>query len=94
MRCAGSRYEGEWSNGCHHGYGVYTWLDGRRYEGQWDYNKKEGVGTYYFGHEGCAYTGHWEDGYRHGQGNTTQSVGVWWQRCVCARVRACVACVR
>jgi hypothetical protein len=65
---SGSRYEGEWNNGCHHGYGVYTWLDGRRYEGQWDYNKKQGVGTYYFGSEGCAYTGHWEDGYRHGQG--------------------------
>ena len=26
-------YEGEWKSNNMHGYGVYTWKDGRKYEG-------------------------------------------------------------
>lgn len=70
VHCVGSRYEGEWKNGCHHGYGIYTWLDGRSYEGQWEANKKHGMGTYRFDTEGCSYTGSWEDGFRQGLGTS------------------------
>jgi hypothetical protein len=29
-----------------HGYGVYTWKDGRRYEGYYEMDKKHGYGVY------------------------------------------------
>jgi len=32
-----------------HGFGIYTWPDGRRYEGNYQYNKKEGEGIYIAG---------------------------------------------
>jgi hypothetical protein len=46
-----------------HGYGIYTWTDGRRYEGYWAYGKQNGEGVYYHPN-GNVKKGLWEDGKR------------------------------
>ena len=42
----GSRYEGNYLNGCKNGKGVYTWSDGSKYDGEWVDNKICGIGVY------------------------------------------------
>ena len=42
-----------------HGYGVYTWKDGRKYEGEYLYDKKHGFGVYTWA-DGRRYAGEWE----------------------------------
>lgn len=44
-----------------HGYGVYTWKDGRKYEGEYKNDKKDGHGVYYWA-DGKKYDGMWNDG--------------------------------
>ena len=44
-----------------HGYGIYTWRDGRRYEGYYKDDKKEGFGIYIW-EDGRKYEGEWVDG--------------------------------
>ena len=65
-----------------HGFGVYTWQDGRRYEGQYSYNKKHGKGTYTYS-DGSKNQGEWVDGFQHGLGciidadSTYERKGIW-----------------
>ena len=42
------RYEGEFINGCRHGFGEMKWASGDRYVGNWSHDKQYGEGTYYF----------------------------------------------
>ena len=44
-----------------HGFGIYTWLDGRKYEGEYHMNKKHGMGTYTYS-DGSQYNGSWMNG--------------------------------
>lgn len=44
-----------------HGFGVYTWKDGRKYEGEYKNDKKDGHGIYYWA-DGKKYDGMWNDG--------------------------------
>ena len=39
-------YEGSWKENNMHGYGEYTWEDGRTYKGQYEDDKKQGFGVY------------------------------------------------
>ena len=57
-----------------HGYGVYTWPDGRQYEGQYVMNKRHGVGIYVT-REGLCYEGEWKNGMQHGEGKITYANG-------------------
>ena len=50
-----------------HGYGVYTWKDGRRYEGQYERDRKHGMGVYMWA-DGRKYEGMWMNGKQHGEG--------------------------
>lgn len=38
-------YDGEWSEGERHGWGVYEAINGDKYEGYWEHDKKHGKGT-------------------------------------------------
>ena len=40
------RYEGEWSKGKMHGFGVLTWKDGSTYKGEWERGKMQGCGAW------------------------------------------------
>jgi len=44
-----------------HGFGVFTWKDGRRYEGEYVEDKKEGKGTFSWP-DGKKYIGGWKNG--------------------------------
>jgi hypothetical protein len=44
-----------------HGFGVYTWKDGRKYEGEYKNDKKDGHGVYYWA-DGKKYDGMWNEG--------------------------------
>ena len=44
-----------------HGYGVYTYSDGRKYEGYYANDKREGQGKYKW-KNGTIYDGEWKDG--------------------------------
>ena len=61
---------GIYNNRVRHGYGVYTWFDGRKYDGEWDNGKPKGQGTMTFAN-GDMYVGQFQDGKRHGQGKMT-----------------------
>jgi hypothetical protein len=55
-----------------HGYGTYTWQDGRKYEGNYSLNKKHGTGTYTYS-DGSRYQGEWVDGLQHGNGSILEA---------------------
>lgn len=64
-----------------HGYGVYTWKDGRKYEGEYHMDKKHGYGIYIWA-DGRRYEGNWANGKQHGEGkyilpNGTIKIGIW-----------------
>ena len=44
-----------------HGFGIFTWTDGRKYEGQWKFGKQHGEGNQYFP-DGSMKSGIWENG--------------------------------
>ena len=46
-----------------HGYGVYTWADGRRYEGSWVNGKQHGEAKY-TSKDGSTKRGIWKEGKR------------------------------
>ena len=50
-----------------HGFGVYTWKDGRKYEGQYYMDKKQGHGIYTWP-DGRKYDGMWKNGKQEGKG--------------------------
>jgi len=54
-------YDGHWKENNMHGYGIYTWTDGRRYEGYYANDKKNGQGTYKWA-DGRYYIGGWDTG--------------------------------
>jgi hypothetical protein len=64
-----------------HGYGVFTWPDGRRYEGEYVDDKKQGRGMFQWS-DGRKYIGGWYNGKQHGKGtyvsvNGNQRQGEW-----------------
>ena len=61
------KYEGNFKNNALHGYGHYSWPDGREYFGMFIMGKKEGIGKYYWS-DGRMYLGFWENGKQHGLG--------------------------
>jgi len=44
-----------------HGYGVFTWADGRKFEGYYNADKKEGPGVFYWAN-GTKVQGTWLKG--------------------------------
>ena len=44
-----------------HGFGIYTWANGREYRGEYFNNLKEGNGVYIWG-DGRKYEGQWANG--------------------------------
>ena len=50
-----------------HGYGIYTWSDGRIYTGEFVDDLKEGEGTLEWP-DGRKYVGSWIKNKQHGQG--------------------------
>lgn len=42
-----------------HGFGTYTWKDGRKYEGNYLNDKKNGFGVYIWS-DGRQYHGYWK----------------------------------
>jgi hypothetical protein len=53
-----------------HGFGTFTWPDGRRYKGSYHNDKKEGLGTFFWPDQRI-YEGSWLDGKQHGIGHYT-----------------------
>lgn len=54
---------GEYRYDKKHGFGTYTWADGRKYEGNWAYGKQHGKGKYILP-DGGVKAGIWEEGKR------------------------------
>ena len=50
-----------------HGYGLFTWADGRKYEGQYFDDKKEGRGVFTWPDQ-RKYDGLWVNGKQEGPG--------------------------
>jgi hypothetical protein len=50
-----------------HGFGIFTWSDGRKYEGMYHEDKKEGRGVFTWP-DGRKYDGQWKNGKQHGLG--------------------------
>lgn len=61
------KYDGDIVDGIKHGYGTYTWTDGRKYVGEFKNDKFEGQGRHTWP-EGDVYVGEWKDNVRNGQG--------------------------
>lgn len=57
-----------------HGYGVFSWPDGRRYEGDYSDDKKQGRGTFQWS-DGRKYIGGWYNGKQHGNGVYISATG-------------------
>ncbi|KAJ3395303.1 Cadherin member 2 [Entophlyctis sp. JEL0112] len=55
-----SYYDGDWSNGLKHGYGVMQYETGNVYEGGWVDNVKEGYGEMKWKIRGEEYRGEWK----------------------------------
>ena len=53
-----------------HGYGVFTWADGRKFEGNYYEDLKTGHGIFYWPN-GQIYEGFWKDGLQEGVGILT-----------------------
>jgi len=58
-----------------HGWGIYTWKDGRRYEGEYEFDKKHGYGIYTWADGIRKYEGFWESGKMHGLGRYLNEEG-------------------
>lgn len=53
-------YSGEYKNDKKHGYGTYTWTDGRKYIGEWVNSKRHGRGKI-VSQDGSEREGMWEE---------------------------------
>ncbi|KAH0876125.1 hypothetical protein HID58_073487 [Brassica napus] len=82
-RCNGSgvyyyyvngRYEGDWVNGRHDGYGIESWSKGSKFKGQYKQGLRHGYGVYWF-YTGDSYSGEWFNGQSHGSGVQTCADG-------------------
>lgn len=75
----GGRYEGEWQDGCAHGFGTHTSADAREtYRGHWKRGTHDGFGVFVY-KKGHRYEGDWRRGERHGYGTYTCADG-WYVR--------------
>ncbi len=57
-----------------HGYGEFTWPDGKSYEGQYVEDEKQGKGRFNYG-DGSYYEGDWYKGRQHGRGKFKNKSG-------------------
>jgi len=64
-----------------HGYGEFTWKDGKKYIGNYTNDRKEGFGIYYWSNPVRVYIGFWKNGKQDGFGkyinNKGTKYGVW-----------------
>lgn len=65
---SGEIYEGQWSHGMRHGFGLCLYCHGLLYEGQWLRGREHGKGTLMTADRQVIYTGDWVDGNMHGSG--------------------------
>eukprot|EP01039_Chlorochromonas_danica_P006823 gene6823-7537_t len=65
---SGEIYEGQWSHGVRHGFGLCLYCHGLLYEGQWLRGREHGKGTLMTADRQIIYTGDWVDGNMHGSG--------------------------
>ena len=63
----GSRYDGNFVGGLHHGYGRMVYPEGDCYIGEWNHNEIEGLGTYTY-QDGVINEGFWVKGIQNGRG--------------------------
>lgn len=75
-------YQGQWNNGCPHGQGTYSWLNGNQYKGNYEDGKKKGNGIFYFNNGATFYDGSWSNGKPNGKGlvyfaKNTKVSGMW-----------------
>jgi hypothetical protein len=68
LRDAGHVYEGQFRNGCRHGFGTQTYVDGSLYVGEWGCGKRHGEGTLMNAGGDERYEGEWHADRRHGEG--------------------------
>jgi hypothetical protein len=61
-------YSGTWNDNTMHGYGTFTWNDGRKYVGEYVHDKKHGRGRFLWA-DGKTYDGPWVNGVQHGVGS-------------------------
>lgn len=59
---------GQWKNNSMHGYGVFSWKDGKKYAGFYKNDKKDGFGIYYWEAPNKIYIGFWKNGKQDGVG--------------------------
>ena len=57
-----------------HGYGVFSWPDGRKYEGNYANDIKEGKGKFSWP-DGRLFVGTWKNGKQNGRGTYYNSKG-------------------
>lgn len=66
-----------------HGYGEFTWKDGKKYAGYYTQDKKEGFGIYYWANPNRVYIGFWKGGKQDGVGKYINMnevrYGIWTQ---------------
>ena len=74
----GSVFEGEWSAGKLHGFGIATLMDGNTLEGQWQHGELHGPGQVVYP-KGNTYVGFFEHGWRHGKGKAVEVDGTVWE---------------
>lgn len=65
-----------------HGYGEFSWTDGKKYAGYYVHDKKEGFGIYYWSNPLKVYLGFWKNGKQDGVGkyytsNRPAKFGLW-----------------
>merc|ERR1712032_304546 len=65
---------GQWMDAVKHGYGLYSWPNGRSYRGQYRNDQAWGFGTFSFP-DGSRYEGYWERGKQQGSGRSTNADG-------------------
>ena len=71
MKLWEEKYEGQESNGLHHGKGTQQFRTGEKYTGEWEAGKIKGHGRMVWQNDGDHYEGEWEDNLRNGEGTFT-----------------------
>ena len=65
---------GDWRDNMMHGFGIFTFADGRVYRGEYVRDKKEGPGVFEWP-DGREFEGTWQDGKQHGVARYKKATG-------------------